>query len=230
MDFFNYGPISLLPLISKIFEKVVDDEMINYLTQYDILHKHQSSFRTKHWTDSCISYLKDTILKGFDNGLMTGMILIDLQKAFDIIDNNILLEKLKAIGFCYLNVNCFHSYLTDRAFFVGIENNLLKHFENFTCCASKVNSCPFAFLFYVNDMKQAMSSDLLLYADDSCLVFQHKYVIKTETNLKNDFSNLCEWCFDDKLSIHKVSISDRTKLNPFCSGNIFSNTCASIRI
>ena len=194
MDFFNYRAISLLPLISKMFEKVVDDEMINYLTQYDILHKHQSSFQTKHWTDSCISYLKDTVLKGFDNGLITGMILIDLQKAFDIIGNNILLEKLKAISFCYLNVNWFHSYLTDRAFF--------GHFENFICCASRVNSCPFAFLIYVNDMKQAMSSDLLLYADDSCLVFQHKYIIKIETNLNNDFSNLCEWCFDDKLSIH----------------------------
>ena len=51
-------------------------------------------------------------------------------------------------------------------------------------------------------MKQALSSDLLLYADDSCLVFQHKHVTEIETHLNNDFSNLCEWFLDNKLSIH----------------------------
>ena len=64
--------------------------MIDYLAQYNILYKYQSGSRTKRSTD----------LFGFDNGFFTGMILIDLQKAFDTIDHNILLEKLKAAGFC----------------------------------------------------------------------------------------------------------------------------------
>ena len=51
-------------------------------------------------------------------------------------------------------------------------------------------------------MKQAVSSDLLLYADDSCLVFQHEHVSEIETHLKNDFGNLCEWFLDNKLNIH----------------------------
>ena len=100
MDPSNYRPISLLPLISKIFEKIVHDQMIDYLAQYNILYKYQSCFRANHLTDLCLSYLNDKILKGFDNGFFTGMILIDLQKAFDAIDHNILLEKLKAAGFC----------------------------------------------------------------------------------------------------------------------------------
>ena len=122
MDLSNYRPISLLPLISKIFEKIVHDQMIDYLAQYNILYKYQSGFRTKHSTDLCLSYLNDKILKSFDNGLFTGMIVIDLQNAFDMIDHNILFEKLKAIGFCDNTVNWFHSYLTDRAFLVSIEN------------------------------------------------------------------------------------------------------------
>ena len=122
MDPFNYRPISLLPLISKIFEKTVHDQMINYLAQYNISYKYQPDFRTKHSTDLSFSYLNDKILKGFDNGLFTGMILIDLQKVFDTIDHNILLEKLKAIDSCYDIVNWFSSYLTDRAFLVSIEN------------------------------------------------------------------------------------------------------------
>ena len=82
--------------------------------RYDILCKYQSGFRTKHLTDLCLSYLRDKMLKDFDNSLLTGMILTDLRKAFDIIDhNNILLEKSKAISFCDDTVNQFHSYLTD---------------------------------------------------------------------------------------------------------------------
>ena len=114
MDSSNYRPILFLPLLSKIFEKIVHDQMIDYLAQYNILYKYQSGFRTKHSTDLCLSYLNDKILKGFDNGLFTGMILIGLQKAFDTIDHNILLEKLKVNGFCDDTVSWFHSYLTDR--------------------------------------------------------------------------------------------------------------------
>ena len=100
MDPSNYRTISLLTLISNIFEKIVHDQILDYLAQYNILNKYQFGFRTKHLTDLCLSYLNDKILKGFDNGLFTGMILIDLQKAFDTMDHNILLEKLKTAGFC----------------------------------------------------------------------------------------------------------------------------------
>ena len=88
MDPSNYRPISLLPSISKIFKKIVHDQMIDYLAQYNILYKYQSGFRTKHSTDLCLSYLNDKILKGFDKGF-----------------HNILLEKWKAIGFCDNTVN-----------------------------------------------------------------------------------------------------------------------------
>ena len=68
-------------------------------------------FLEKTSTDFYLSCLNDKILKGFDKGLMIGMILIDLQKAFDTIDHDILLQKLYAIGFSKHTVNCFQSYL-----------------------------------------------------------------------------------------------------------------------
>ena len=93
MDPSNYRPISLLPVVSKIFEKVVHDQMIDYLAQYNILYKYQSGFRTKHSTDLCLSYLNNKTLKGFENGLFSGIVLIHLQKTFDKIDHNLPLEK-----------------------------------------------------------------------------------------------------------------------------------------
>ena len=122
MDHSNYRPISLLPLISKIFKKIVHDQMVDYLAQYNILYKYQSNLKTKDSTDLCLSYLNDKILKDFGNGLFTGMILIDLQKPFDTTDHNILLEKLSAVGFCDNTVNWSHSYLTDQAFLVSTQN------------------------------------------------------------------------------------------------------------
>ena len=61
---------------------------------------------------------------------------------------------------------------------------------------------PLLFLLYVNDMKQAVDCDLFLYADDSCLVYQHKDVKEIERNLNKNFSNVCDWFVDNKLSIH----------------------------
>ena len=78
------------------------------VAQYNILYKYQTGFRTKHSNDLCLSYFNDKILKGFDNDPFTGMILIDLI-LIDTIDHNILLEKLKATGFCDDTVNWFHS-------------------------------------------------------------------------------------------------------------------------
>ena len=120
-------------------------------------------FELVHSTDLCLSYL-NKILKSFDNGLLTGMILIDLQKTFNTIDHNILLEKLKAIGFSEGTVNWFHSYFTDRAFIASIENKyssitkiscgvpqrsilgLFLHLENFMLCLKG----QFLALFYAS--------------------------------------------------------------------------------
>ena len=74
----NYRPISLLPLISKIIEKAVDDQTKEFLSDNKIVYNYQSRFRTNYSTNLCLFFITDKILKGFDEGLLTGMILIDL--------------------------------------------------------------------------------------------------------------------------------------------------------
>ena len=90
----SYRPISSLPVISKILEKLIHNQTMDFVTKKNIfLCKFQSGFRKFHSTDSCLSYLQDKVAKGFDSDLLTRMILIDLQKAFDTIDHTILIEK-----------------------------------------------------------------------------------------------------------------------------------------
>ena len=85
-------------MLSKVIEKVVLEQTTNFLTDNNIFYKYQSGFRNNHSKDLFLSFLNDKILKGFDNGVYTGMILIDLQKAFDTVNDKILLDKLLPIG------------------------------------------------------------------------------------------------------------------------------------
>ena len=116
LDTKNYRPISLLPLISKIFEKIIHDQTQEYLDENNVLYKYQSGFRTKHSTDTCLSLLNDKILTGFDKGMLTRIVLIDLQKAFDTIDHDIFLEKVECLGFSKNCIQWYQSYLENRIF------------------------------------------------------------------------------------------------------------------
>ena len=111
----------LLPLISKIIEKLIHEQTSSYLSNNERLYNYQSGFQKNHSTDSCLTFLYDKILKGFDKGLITGMILVDLQKAFDTIDHVILLKKLSAIGFSNHTIGWFKSYLSNQLSGVNLE-------------------------------------------------------------------------------------------------------------
>ena len=134
---------------------------------------------------------------------MTGMILIDLQKAFDAIDHDILLKKSSAIGFSNHTIDWLKSYLSSRLFRVNL-GNCYSDPSNITCGLPQGFILgALLFLIYVNNMSQTVKSNLFLYADDSCLVFQGKDVIEIEKQLNEDFTNICEWFVDNnRLSIH----------------------------
>ena len=138
----------------------------------------QSGFRANHSTNLCLAHLTEKILKVFDEGLLTGMIFIDLQKAFDIINHEVLLQKLKAIRFSEQSIHWCRSYLCDWIFLVKTENKLSDFGKISRGVPQGSLLGPLLFLIYVNDMPQAAKSNLLLHADDSCLMYQHKYIAK----------------------------------------------------
>ena len=163
----TYRPISLLSLISKVVKKVIHDQASTFLNSKKLLYTYQSGFRKKHSTDFCLSYLNDKTLKGINKGLMTGMIPIDIQKAFGTIDHDVLFQKLFTIGFSKHTVNWFQSCFSNRLFLVNLGNNFPQPAS--LSCGVPQNSIlgPLLFLIYVNDMSQAVKCDLFLYADDT---------------------------------------------------------------
>ena len=101
---------------------------------------------------------------------------MDLQKAFDTINHEILQGKLHAIGFSEKTVAWFKSYLTDRAFNANINNHFSDLSKIFCGIPQGSILSPLLFLLYANDISQAVHSDLFLYVDDSGITFQHKDV------------------------------------------------------
>ena len=149
----KFRMISFLSIVSKIIEKVIHNQTMNYLTENSILYRHQSGFCKNHSTDTSLAYLTDKILTGFDSGLLTGMILIDLQKAFDTINHDVLLRKMSSLRFSDCSINWFQSYFSNRSFRVNVQGRY--------SCIAKINCGvpqgsilgPLLFLLYVNDTK-----------------------------------------------------------------------------
>ena len=118
----NYRPILLLLFIPKVLERVIQEQTTEFLDKHKTLYKFQSSFRKNHSTDFCLSYLTDKISNAFNSGLLTGMILIDFQKAFDTIDHYIVLQKLPSLRFSNEVIGWFKSYLRSRKFHVNVHD------------------------------------------------------------------------------------------------------------
>ena len=114
----------MLLSISKLTERVIHDQTNVFLSDEDISHNYQSGFRGNRSTNLCLSFLTGKVLKGFDEGYLTDMILIDLQKPFVNIDHELLLQKIKAIKFFKSPMKWFKLYLSERIFLVNIKNKL----------------------------------------------------------------------------------------------------------
>ena len=198
----NYRPVSILPVISKIFERIIYNQLNDFLCSHNLIYEYQSGFRRSYSTDTALTYLSDRIRLNMDAGLYTGIVLIDLQKAFDTVDHNILALKLNALGLDRSAVAWFESYLSDRQQFVNVQGTKSAYGE-VTCGVPQGSILgPLLFTIYVNDMSSAVTCDLLLYADDSALVVSGKDPGQIEHTLSRELESISLWLAQNKLSLH----------------------------
>ena len=130
------------------------------------------------------------------------MILIHLQKAFDTINHEMLINEMEFLGFSNNVILWFKSYLSQRKFKVNL-NKSVSELGQLLCGVPQGSILgPLLFLLYINDMPQAVKCELLLYADDTCLIFQHSDINEIEIQLNKNFSSISDWLVGNKLSIH----------------------------
>ena len=120
----NYHTVSILPVVSKIFERSVYDKLSKHLDKDNIIYKYQPDFRKSYSTETAPIDLSDRIKFSMDKGLYTGMVMIDLQKAFDTVNHAIMSNELGAIGCDNGSVEWFNFYLSNISQFIDIKDTL----------------------------------------------------------------------------------------------------------
>ena len=203
-DLNNYRPISIIPVVAKVFERIVYNQFYEYLTENNLISSSQSGFRSFHSTATALLEATDSWAFNIDKGNVNAVVFLDLKKAFDTVDHTILLSKLKAFGVTGVTYNWFNSYLDDRK---------QKCFVNGCLSDSKPLLCgipqgtilgPLLFLLYINDLPNCLSiSQPRMYADDTHLTFASNDVTILEENMNNELTKVSEWLIANKLTLNR---------------------------
>ena len=201
-DINNYRPISVLPVLSKILEKHVASSLSKFLRDNSLLYELQSAFRPGHSTETALIRLTDQILMNMDNDNVTGLVLIDFRKAFDVIDHELLLKKLSIYGATPSSVAWFKSYLPERKQFISLGKTTSEQLTVKQGVPQGSILGPLLFLLFVNDMPlHVQKSTMDVYADDTTLSSSSNW--KTIQSLNQALSlDLCKverWASENKM-------------------------------
>ena len=187
----TYWPISALPVISRLFEKLITDQLYHYMNENGHFSPVQSGFLRLHSTATSLLKNTDDLYNGMDLGRLVGVVFIDLKKAFDTVDHEILCRKLDLYGVHQRELSWFKSYLSDRKQFCRV-NGVDSTLGNIGVGVPQ-GSClgPLLFLIYINDFPQAVQeSNVSMYADDTSLCYQSHDLTRLNEAINNDLRKL----------------------------------------
>ena len=173
----NYRPISLLPNISKIFERVMYNRLDEFMTLSEIIYKFQFGFRKQYSTNHALLSIVEQIPTALDEKKFACGVFIDLEKAFDTVNHEILLSKLNHYGIRGVANKWFSSYLSNRYERVSL-NGVSSTRLPVTCGVPQASILgPLLFLIYINDMNTAIQfSTTYHFADDTNLFYSSKSI------------------------------------------------------
>ena len=198
----NYRPISILPFIGKIIEYFVSMQLTDYMEDNRLFSRHQFGFRKNHSTNYLMFDLIDEIYKGKSKACKPGIIFLDIKKAFDTVNHDILIKKLIYYGIGGVVLTWFKNFLHDRFQCTRISNKVSNFLEVKRGVPQGSVLGPILFSIYINDINYACNlSKPYLFADDSALFFED-VSRSSYLNMKIELITMFKWLSVNKLSFN----------------------------
>ena len=184
----NYRPIALLSCVRKVFERIVFKYIYNYMLEHKVLYKFQSGFVSGHYTSHQLIELYHKICIALENGQITVAVFCDISKAFDCLWHKGLIEKLKSYGINGKLLQWLKDYISERKQQVLLNNSIstLGTLKAGVPHGSVLVSL--LFLLFINDIADDIQSLVILFADDSSLMFSSTNPLEVEDRLKLGYS------------------------------------------
>ena len=186
----NYRPISILPIVSKIFERAATNQIVMYLEENNKLNKTQHAYRKKHSTQTCLMEITDYIYREREKGSIIGIASLDLSKAFDSINHSHLLEKMKEMGLNATSLQWCKSYLENRKqktkfqHFISEESNVTSGVPQGSILG------PIMFIMFTNDLEKIFNDcKICSYADDTQIIVSGKNEKEVKAKLEEQVNS-----------------------------------------
>lgn len=230
----NYRPISVLTTFSKIVEKVIKSRTIAFVEKYFKFDKYQYGFQKKSNTLGATTDLVEHITEELDKNKYVLCVFIDLQKAFDTVDINILLEKLNKMGIRGVANNLMRTYSKNRKHYTVLGEHKSKIAELNVGVAQGSVLGPVQYLLYVHSLQYlGLRAKYYKFADDTVLVFSASDTKNLEKLVNDDLKLYYSWLCKNKLSINinkSVYMTIKQKNKPKCEINVYLNNVKLIEV
>ena len=199
----NYRPISSLSIFDKIIEKIMHSKLYDFFDEQEVLFINQFGFRKHCSTIHALLDMIERIRDNMDNGMYGCGVFIDLKKAFDTVNHDILLKKLEHYGIRRNMLDWFRSYLTDRKQFVFF-NGESSEIRSVTCGVPQGSVLgPLLFLVYINDLPNISNKlSFFLFADDTNLYYESNDLVELEKTMNKELKKLTLWLNVNRLALN----------------------------
>ena len=220
----NYRPVAILPVISKVLERVVFLQMSQYLKNNGLLHPNHHGFRASHSTATCLIQMYDKWVEALEEKKFTGVCFLDLSAAFDIVNHPLLLEKLKLYGFDSPSIEWIRSYLFGRHQLVYIEGKMSKLLPVSSGVPQGSILGPLLYIIFTNELPEVLYNhrvnqgvysmhcdccgSLCCYADDSTFAVSSSNLDIIENQVSEKYNKIAEFMCSNQLKLNE----DKTHL------------------